>query len=220
MTPAKLAFIGNELAELKVGRPNNSAREQNISQEAVAAQLGINGTLISNARTLKRKAEPNIVQMVESGAVGLKNATTYAMHTPRAAQRTATAETVKREGSKLRTPNKTKQANPITHVIDDERMIAVEAVIKTLRPLVKEVRDQSKRHMATVSFGALGIIAGAFERIFTAWASGDDDSVRRIAERFARAEIRRLKGPYAYDYKHVDEACLESDTAANGGARS
>lgn len=198
MSEAELAFIGDELATLRVGQPKYRAREHNKSREEVANELGISPTLISNVRTLKRDAEPNVIDMARTNKVGIKNATTYAMHTPREQQRQATPAEVKREGSKLRTPNKHKAAAAAMAANGSQRMIAVDTVIKTLRPILREVKDQANRHPATVSFTALRMIGSFFDQILKAWASGDDASVRRISEHFARAEIRRQRG-YYYD---------------------
>jgi hypothetical protein len=58
MSEVDLAFIGDELARLAHARPSKVAREQLKTQDDVAAELGINKTLISNVRTLRQKAEP------------------------------------------------------------------------------------------------------------------------------------------------------------------
>ena len=199
MSEAELAFIGKDLAKLKHGRPSRKdARGHLKSLAEVAEQLGISQRLISNVNTLERDAEPNIIEMARTNKVGIKNATTYALHTPREQQRQATPAEVKREGSKLRTPNKYKAEATAAVTVGNgaERLIAVDTVVKTLRPILREVKEQANRHPATVSFTALRMIGSFFDQILKAWASGDDASVRRISEHFARAEIRRQKGYY------------------------
>jgi len=72
-------LAGEALATLKDGgdrynrNQEQDAREQLVSQQDVAEALGINKTLISNARMLKEKAEPNVIEMVRNGRVGIKN---------------------------------------------------------------------------------------------------------------------------------------------------
>lgn len=216
MSEAELAFIGKDLAELKHGRPSRKdARGHLKSLAEVAQQLGISQRLISNVNTLERDAEPNIIDMARTNRVGIKNATTYAMHTPREQQRQATPAEVKREGSKLRTPNKHKAAAAAMAANGSQRMIAVDTVVKTLRPILREVKDQANRHPATVSFTALRMIGSFFDQILKAWASGDDASVRRISEHFARAEIRRQRGYYHVQTDNDDASGEERDEGAD-----
>ena len=47
--------------------------------------------------------------------------------------------------------------------------IPYEDVIEKLRPLVKRVKEQSKRHAATVSFTELSIIAHELGELADAW---------------------------------------------------
>jgi len=225
VTEVELAFVGEELATLKQGRPSKLSREKLLSEtaEQVAEQLGIHKLLISNVRTLKREGEPNIIALVRSGKVGIKNATPYVLHTPREEQRSADAETVKKEGALLRTPKKNKPRITISGSDAvggaNERLIAVDTVIKILRPLVREVKDQASRHPATVSFTALHRLGSYFDQIFKAWASGDDAAVRRISEHLARAEIRKETGYYAASSNPDDPTGEQRDTGSYPATR-
>jgi hypothetical protein len=71
LEPAQLALIGETLATLKLGSNQYTAKEGLLaskpslkSQGEVAKDLGIDPTLISNARTLKRDAVQNVIDMV------------------------------------------------------------------------------------------------------------------------------------------------------------
>jgi hypothetical protein len=78
------------------------------------------------------------------------------------------AATVKREGANLRQPHK----NNI------EQTIPLKLVIEEIRPLIKRIREQSKRHEATVSFTELGSVAGDLEILLERWAIGDRENAR------------------------------------------
>ena len=113
MSKAQLALIGDTLATLKHGsnqhlRVDPLARGSSLekTQDEVASDLGVSSQLVQDARAFRQHAAPNLVQMVESGAVGLKNATCFARHTPKEEQVTADVATVKKRGALLRTPCK------------------------------------------------------------------------------------------------------------------
>jgi len=69
---------------------------------------------------------------------------------------------------------------------ENEATIAVAQVIEELRPFIAKVKDQSKRHMATVSFTELKIIVSGLERLLTRWADGDGSSDRFVTPRKPR----------------------------------
>ena len=75
--------------------------------------------------------------------------------------KSATAKTVKKNGSALRRPNKRAHQDTIA--------IPYEDVITKLRPLIKRVKEQSNRHAATVSFTELSLIAHLLAELADAW---------------------------------------------------
>ena len=81
--------------------------------------------------------------------------------------KSATAKTVKKNGSALRKPNR--RVDKITIAIP------VEDVIDKLRPLIKRVKEQSKRHAATVSFTELSIIAHELAKLADAWMKNEPE---------------------------------------------
>jgi ParB-like chromosome segregation protein Spo0J len=171
MIPAKLALIGEELAQIKNGgdrrsKQFQSSRENTETAGEIADQLGISPKLIYDARVLKLKAEPRVIQAVENGELGIKNAAAYARRTPRERQREDSIQEIKSKGNAMRTPNKPK-------VRRDEKTIPLATVIEEIRPFVKRIREQSKRHEATVSFAELAIIAGDLQIILERWEIGD-----------------------------------------------
>jgi hypothetical protein len=179
-SPAQLALIGEELASLKRGTnqfakkvDRLARRSSSESQREIAGKLGITTTLIGDAKRLKRRAIPEVVDLVKQNKVGLKNAACYAYHTNRADQ-IADPKIVKREGHKLRTPRlyqrerKKEEATVLVPLHD----------IKQLRSLFKEVREQSTRHLARISTARLRMIASEAERIFKSWTDGDANAGR------------------------------------------
>ena len=174
----ELAFIGEELAKIKRGGSganqyrsraevlgNTSATKLDSVQE-IANQLGIGRQSILSARALKKHAEPNIIEMVKTGKVGIQSAGVYATQTPRKEQRDANIATVRQLGSFQRhhkdRPGKAAKS---------EQMITIPErdVIDKLRPLIKRVKEQSDRHAATVSFMALRIIAHELKQLADSW---------------------------------------------------
>jgi hypothetical protein len=191
MSAAQLALIGEELATLKVGRPNNSPREGNKSQAQIAQQLGISANLINDARSLKQHAEHNIVELVRTNQVGIKNAAVYARRTPREEQRAATPKTIKKQGAVLRAPfknglaerksrtvktdtRKTK-ATPVITFSSDQ----IQELIEKLRPFIKRLRVQAKKHIVEFSPMALENIAFDMDKLLDEWTNAETDAARR-----------------------------------------
>ena len=178
-TPGQLALIGEELAKLKAGNPNFSReRNKERTQREVAADLGINENLISDARRLKRTGTPEVIELVRQNKVGIKSAAAYTRHT-RKGDQVADPKIIKVEGKKLRSPKRHAFENPTGP--DKEPMVPVAEVRKRFLPLFKRVKQQALvNHVAYISRTELRMIASEGKRTLKAWAEGNLE-VRRIS---------------------------------------
>lgn len=171
MSVSKLALIGEVLTKIKNGGDRRSDRFQSAKERTemkttkeIAVELGIGSRVIEDARSLKRNAEQNIIDMVEKEEVGVSSAAAFVRHTPRNEQREATAERVIKDGQRLRLPGK-RATEGIT--------VALQMVTEELRPLIKRIKEQSKRDVAMISKTEMAMIASEIEILLERWASGD-----------------------------------------------
>jgi hypothetical protein len=180
-----LAFVAEELAKLKIGRPKEKIFASTISSgdaretlEQVGKQLGVGRNNIESARAVKQYGEPNVVEMAKAGKVGLQAAGAFARHTPREKQRTATVEDIRRIGNRIKNGKRGVQKSREKELTI---LIPRSEVIERLRPLIKRVKVQSKRHAATVSFTELGFIAYELEQLADSWVKNEPESEARPA---------------------------------------
>jgi hypothetical protein len=134
--------------------------ESSETVKKLALLAGIGETSVYGAKSLLKKGESNIIEMARTGKVGIASAAVFARQTPRQQQLTATVNDVK--GSSGKRPSLKKKLQPMI-------TIPYPDVIDKLRPLIKRVKEQSKRHAATVSFMELSIIAHELEQLVNAW---------------------------------------------------
>jgi ParB-like chromosome segregation protein Spo0J len=182
MTGGELALALAELSKLPRGtnrytkidvRARTSIDEaKTIDELAKAGEMSREN--IVAAKTILQDGEPNVIEMVRKGEVGVRNAALYVKHTPRADQRQATAKTIKTKGAAFRTPNKVDAIDP-----SPGKTISIHVLIEELVPLFERVKVQSTKHVALISKVELGFIAAEGRRLIDRWAS-DDDSVRRM----------------------------------------
>jgi hypothetical protein len=105
--------------------------------------------MIQHATIINKHAEPNVIEMVKKGEVGIVNAAAYVRRTDRKAQRSADAATVKKMGSKLRTPFASPKKAPET----------VETIVGKLEKCAKELKELSNKNDMTLSFTAFRFAA-------------------------------------------------------------
>jgi hypothetical protein len=218
----ELAFVVEELATLQHG--SNQHRRVDGSKELssqamtireVAQVSGLSEAAIKTARAIKTHGAPNVIAYARSGDLPLAAGAAFARRLPKTEQQTTDLKTIRSLGGNLtRSLKARKQSSAPT--LGKEKTVAVSEVTTALRPLVREIKHQTKRHIAAVSLAALSIIASTMERIFEAWESGDTASARRIADSIARDEIRRLKGFYHVSNSEADQ---QRDPGADPGTR-
>jgi ParB-like chromosome segregation protein Spo0J len=122
-----------------------SSERRSLETSETEKNAGISDRMIQYAADINRHAEPNVIEMVKKGEVGIVNASLYARHTNREAQRTADTLTVKKRGGKLRTPNAPAKKNtPET----------LPSVLAQLLVCAKELQDLSTKNDMTLSFTA------------------------------------------------------------------
>ena len=196
LSKTDLAFIGEELAKLKHGSNQHKKKVDEVATSSsfvpskeIAEQLGICRELINDVRALKRYGEPNVIELVKTNQVGLKNATSYARHTSREQQRIADVKTVKQQGTQLRTPLK----NGIT----SKRMVApiksrkvmeitfspeqATELIEKLRPITRRLVSLSKRPIYEFSPYDLVDVAYDIDKLLGLWANAEPDVPRKKA---------------------------------------
>lgn len=162
----------------------------------LAKQAGLTRTLLESAQAVRKHGAPHIAAMVERGEVKARVAADAVRHTPRAAQSTMTKADVVRAAKQVRDSEQKRAAAPKAPGKKSAKQpnklhtIAPDVVIAALRPLVKEVKAQSRQHPARVSLAGLSIIASAFEKIFAAWAKGDAAEIARISRHVAGNYVR------------------------------
>jgi hypothetical protein len=185
MTKAELAFIGDELAQLQHGTNQHRKKVDAFakastsieqSQDKVGKQLGISRATIQAARSLKERGEPNVIELARAGKIGIQSAAMFARHTSRDKQRAADNETIKKQGSTLRDPKKRPRAKRKTKVIEfsSEQMRELN---EQLRPLIKRLREQSRRPIVAFNPIELGMIASGLERCLARWANDGSEVV-------------------------------------------
>jgi hypothetical protein len=191
MTTKDLAFIGEELAKLRLGTNRYQQKVDAVSTQStsdplkkVAQQLGITHQSIGDVRALKKYAEPNVIELVQANQVGLKNAACFARHTSREEQRAADYKTIRQQGYELRTPFK----NGTTRKSMSPRMKTIakakqnysgpkfnsqqgQELSEKLHPLIKRLRHQSKQHITLFSPYELECIAFDMEKLLAQWTN-------------------------------------------------
>ncbi len=88
LTETQRALAAERLANLKPGRPENSADLQGISVADAAKRLEVSERSVHHARTVRDKAAPNVVAAVEAGQVAVSTAATVAKVVPKEEQET------------------------------------------------------------------------------------------------------------------------------------
>lgn len=91
--------------------------------------------------------------------------------------------------------------------------ISIHELIEKLSPLFARVKDQSMRHVATLSKSELAIIAHQGQRHLDEWASGDV-SVRRVRGHVVSSKHAAVKE------EDDDESSLPADFERNEGPHS
>lgn len=200
----ELTFLAEELAQLKRGRPQinvigNTIASQSKTMVEIGDQLGVSRQNIEAARYLKKNGESNIIEMAKTGKVGVQNAARFAADTPREEQRTATLEKVRKHRefrkatltlgirrNKDGVPVHGKRNVPVTipskKTLEERKkpqlMLTIPArdVTEKFRSLIKQVKEQSKKHPATVSFGVLAVIAFELEQLADSWTENGSEN--------------------------------------------
>lgn len=191
MSAAQLALIGEELTVLKHGSNQHQKKVDVLAststsetQMKIAEQLGISRELINDARALKKYAEPNVVELVRTNQVGIKNATTFARHTPREEQRNADVKNIKRQGTQLRSPLKNGiNSKRMTAAVKTKSISTVkfsseqcEELESKLRPLIERLRFQYKQHITLFCPFELECIAFDMNKFLIEWANAGMDA--------------------------------------------
>lgn len=184
----ELIFIAEKLATLKKGAPlgNSNANKTNTLASAfvsnnetyaeIAAACGnqFHPNRIGDARAILEKGESNVIEMAKTGKVGINATAAYVRHTPREEQRNDDVAAVKRKGNDIkegRASARPKSKPTITIPLSD--------VIDKLRPLIKRVKEQSKRHQVQVSTAELCLIVHALEQLVDSWTKGASENGTR-----------------------------------------
>lgn len=166
---AALTLIVAGLCKLPSHRPKLTCLNRQVNQEArtdyLAKEAGVGRSNLVAAKAILKYAEPNILEMVRSEKVGIQSAATFVRNTSRDVQRKASVDQIKRSRD-----HQGRKAEPkITIAIPHED------VIGKFRPLIKRVKEQSKRHAATVSFVELSVIAHELEELADAWTENETE---------------------------------------------
>jgi hypothetical protein len=127
--------------------------------------------------------------MVKSEQVGIETAACYVRHTPKDKQAKASVHEVKSIGHKIKNgqiklPPSKPQQTMITIPQSD--------VIEKLYPLIKRVKEQSKRHPGTVSLTELGFIAHELKQLADAWVKDGSESAAR-SDPVSHVSVRQRK---------------------------
>ena len=147
ITGGELALALAELSKLPRGgnvRARTLNEDKTMDELAEAADMSRQN--IVAAKAILQDGEPNVIEMVRKGEVGVRNAALFVKHTPRADQRQATAKTVKTKGAAFRTPNKVDAVDP-----SPGKTISIHVLIEELVPLFERVKVQSAKHVALIS---------------------------------------------------------------------
>lgn len=193
MTSEELAFAVAELSKLSHGGNRSNLRDRSLkdaSVEKLAKIAGIGMTSVYEAKSLLKNGEPNIIELARSGKVGIASAAVFVRRTSREKQRTAVVDDIKGQTGK-KNPSDTIRRNkygvpvqgkrniPVTipskKTLEERKkpqpMLTIPArdVAEKFRSLIKRVKEQSNKHPATVSFGALRVIAFELEQLADSW---------------------------------------------------
>lgn len=175
----QLAFIGEELSKLKQGtnrfrkieRLNSpSTLDAGKTMAQIGAELGLHSKRIGDARAVMTHGAPNVIAMAKKGEVPLQSAAAFARATSKNEQITASREEVKRRGHAL--------AKHIEKAKQQMITIPLRDVVDKFHPLIKRVKEQSKRHTGTVSLTELGFIAHELKQLADSWTKGGSEVER------------------------------------------
>ncbi len=86
LTETQRALAAEQLANLKPGRPENSANLQSISVADAAKRFEVSERSVHHARTVRDKAAPNVIAAVEGGEVAVSTAARVAKVVPKEEQ--------------------------------------------------------------------------------------------------------------------------------------
>jgi ParB-like chromosome segregation protein Spo0J len=215
LTKAELGFIVLELAPLKHGGDRKSgSRASEKTLIELGARVGLGRSNMQSTLTVKKHGEPNVIEMVKTGEVGVQAAGAFAHNTPREGQRTATVETVKRIGGKLRHGHpKTmgdrvrayneatgfkimsitvRKAKPIGRMPDDTRQ-KIEGHIAEIKnrqfklEVLLEYADQMSEPLRHVFADELRDLRGKFDKLAHIALGGSD--LRKIDRPLCHVEI-------------------------------
>jgi hypothetical protein len=214
----ELAFVVEELANMRQGRPGKNTSQEVFSRvhtlKEVASLSGVSKSSMEDAKAIKRYGASNVIALAKTGQVALRHASAYARHTPKDEQIQADARAITHKGkaiserSKAKSPKDAKPAN--------DKTIAVSTVIEALRPLVRRVKEQSEQHPAMVSQASLAIIASAFKMIFQAWARGDaPEVVTRITRHIDGSYIRDGSFNSNHEYYYNNQATQQRNQGSD-----
>lgn len=159
---------GNQYTGGKVVATTLANKNQTMTNLAEIA--GLSRDTLIDCKTLHKKAEPNVIEMVRANQVGIQSAASFAKNTPRTEQRIATPEIVRKSGYKFRNGSRTKKNEESTITIPLKDMI------DKFLPLIKRVKEQSKRHTGTVSLTELGFIAHELKQLADSWMKGESET--------------------------------------------
>ncbi len=176
MEVGELSLVLGALCKLPRGRQSKGlARPFDSNGDKAAGELakeaGIGRSNVIAAKAVLQYGEPNVVEMVRTGKVGAQTAAYFVRNTPREQHRQATLDQIKQA-------RQFRESKTITEKKKHQLMITIphEDVINKLRPLVKRVKEQSKRHAATVSFVELSRIAHELGELADAWMKSGSES--------------------------------------------
>lgn len=222
----ELAFVVEELANMRQGRPGKNTSHEVFSRvhtlKEVAILSGVSKSSMEDAKAIKRHGAPNVVELAKTGQVRLRSAAAFVRHTPKEEQAQASACTIERKGHAISERSKAAYAKGAVSSKDikhpQDRTVTVVEVIDALRPLVKRVKEQSRQHPVMVSQASLAIIASAFEMIFKAWAQGDAAGVARISRHVAGSYVRDGSSKANNEYYYRNQEAQQRDPGSDPGA--
>jgi hypothetical protein len=174
--PGVLALTVAKLCKLPHGGNRSKTLAKVLPTMAdFASVAGISESTLSAAKTVLEFGEPNIIEMVRLGDVGAQNASAFVKRTSKEEQSKAKPHEVKNfrnqpgYASTMKTLAEKRKPQPML-------TIPLRDVIDKFRPLIKRVKEQSKRHAATVSFVELSVIAHELGQLADAWTENGTEN--------------------------------------------
>jgi hypothetical protein len=124
----KLVAVVHKLVTMQKGGDRRSGDFKSFAndlkkQTDIAKQFDVSVESLTHRRNIERFGEPNVVEFVDTGIIGVQSAGHYVRNTPREEQRAATAAEIKHKGSLLRKGKKASAKAPEYQVPERVRNI-------------------------------------------------------------------------------------------------